>query len=240
MSLNDAKKVYLGDELIRKIYCGTQVVFTYTTPVPPSVSEETLEGSSSVDSYVEGSKEWGDLELSSGCPTSEDGLEIQEEETYLSSEIKGMSYPMTFEFKGRLDPACYRQQAYNPGMLFGLSPEQNAWGNGVSCYSTTDYGIIIDTIGAMRIVTYRQPSYVHIVFTIDNYGDLTLYMNGVNNTWTTAADAGTTAEKNYIYNGQGEGRFVGAISVMRWWSNQLSSAEIAELFSEDDENYTIL
>lgn len=240
MILNKAKKVFLGDEQIKKIYCGPELVYSYIISIPPSVSEENLSGSSSADNYIEGSTQWGDLQLSSGCTTSQDGIEIQEEQTYLSSKITGMSYPMTFEFKGRLDPGCYRAQAYNPGMLFGLSSEQNGWGNGITCYSTTDYGIIIDTVKEMRIVTYAQPTYVHIIFTINRSGTLTLYLNGINNTWTTAADRGTRARKNYIYNGQGNGRFVGAISVMRWWTKQLSENEIATLFSQDSEEYTTL
>ena len=73
--------------------------------------------------------------------------------------------------------------------------------DGVTCYSTTDYNIIIDTVSAMRIVTYVQSTYVHIIFTINSSGTLTLYLNGINNTWTTAADSGTRARKNYIYNG---------------------------------------
>ena len=240
MILNKAKKVFLGDEQIKKIYCGPELVYSYITSIPPSVSEESLSGSSTADNYVEGSTQWGDLQLSSGCTISEDGIEIQDQETYLSSKITGMSYPMTFEFKGRLDPDCYRAQAYNPGMLFGLSPTQNGWGNGITCYSTTDYGIIIDTTSEMRIVTYAQPTYVHIIFTINRSGTLTFYLNGINNTWTAMTDRGTRAQKNYIYNGQGNGRFVGAINTMRWWTKQLSKNEIAELFSQDSEEYTTL
>lgn len=240
MVLNKAEKIYLGDEQIKKIYCGLKVVYSYITNMPPSVSEETLSGSSSANDYVEGSTQWGDLELSSGCTISQDGIEIQDEETYVSAEIFDMSYPMTFEFKGRLDAGCYQRQDNGPGMLFGLSPVQDEWGVGVTCYATTDYGIIIDTESAMTITTYKTPQYVHIVFTIDNSGNLTLYINGINNSWTANGNSATRSEKKYIYNGEGIGRFIGAISVMRWWNNQLSLAEITELFSQDSKEYTTI
>ncbi len=71
------------------------------------------------------------------------------------------------------------------------------------------------------------------------YGNLTMYMNGANNIWTANSNWAIRAEKTYIYNGQGEGRFVGAINTMRWWDTALSKMEIEELFSLDDDNYTL-
>ena len=58
MVLNKAKKVFLGDEQIKKIYCGLELVYFYITSIPPSVSEENLSGSSTADNYVEGSRQW--------------------------------------------------------------------------------------------------------------------------------------------------------------------------------------
>lgn len=239
MILKNAKQCYLGTNIIKKIYLGAKLVYTYIMPSPPVVSEENMQSSNSAESYEEGSKEWGDLTLSSGCEVSEDGIEVQDEETYVSSEIEGISYPMSFEFKGRIDEEGYKEQHMNPAMLFGLSPIQDEWGNGITCYATTDYGIIIDTTGAMTICTYKTPKYVHIILVVDRYGDLTMYMNGINNSWTASANQAIMAEKTYIYNGQGEGRFVGAINTMRWWDTALSEEEIEELFSLDDDRYTL-
>jgi len=239
MILKNAKKAYWGKGLIKKIYLGAKLVYTYITSSPPVVSEENMQSSNSAETYEEGSEEWGDLTLSSGCEVSEDGIEIQDEETYVSSYIDGISYPMSFEFKGRVDEACYKDQDKNPGMLFGLSPTQDSWGTGITCYSTNDYGIIIDTVGAMTICTYEKPTYVHIILVVDSYGNLTMYMNGINNSWTAYSNEAIMAEKTYIYNGQGEGRFVGAINTMRWWDTALSETEITELFSLDDDNYSL-
>ncbi len=239
MILKNAKNVYFGEKLIKKIYLGAKLVYTYITSSPPVVSEENMMASNSAETYEEGSKTWGELTLSSGCSVSEDGIEIQNEETYVSAEISGVSYPMSFEFKGRLDETSYKAQAYNPAMLFGLSPEQDTWATGITCYATTDYGIIIDTTGAMTICTYKTPNYVHIILVVDDYGDLTMYMNGIGNTWTANANSAIMAEKTYIYNGQGEGRFVGAINTMRWWNTALTTEEVEELFSLDDNDYTL-
>ena len=239
MVLKNAKACYWGANLVKKIYLGAKLVYTYITSAPPVVSEENMIGSNSAETYVEGSTTWGDLTLSSGCNISKDGVEIQNEETYLSSEISGVSYPMSFEFKGRVDDASYKAQANNPGMLFGLSPTENTWATGITCYSTTDYGIIIDTIGAMTIKTYKTPTYVHIVLVVNSTGKLTMYMNGVNNTWTANANSAIRAEKKYMYNGQGDGRFVGAINTMRCWDVALSTQEVEELFSLDDDDYTL-
>lgn len=239
MILKDAKNIFRGSNLIKKIYLGAKLVYTFITSSPPIVSEENMKGSNSAEKYEEGSEIWGDLTLSSGCEVSEDGIEIQNEETYVSAEIEDISYPMSFEFKGRIDKDGYRAQDNNPAMLFGLSPEQDTWGTGITCYATTDYGIIIDTTGAMTICTYKTPTYVHIIFVVNDSGNLTMYMNGINNIWTARANYAIIAEKTYIYNGQGLGRFIGAINTMRWWDVALSKDEIKELFSADGDEYIL-
>lgn len=196
-------------------------------------------GTNLANEYVEGSETWGNFTLSSGCSVSEDGIEIQNEETYISSVISGISYPMTFEFKGRIDDSGYRAQDSGPAMIFGLSPIQNNWGSGITCYATTDYGIIIDTTGAMTIVTHKTPKYIHIILVVDSSGNLTMYMNGINNSWTARSNSAITSQKTYIYNGEGIGRFIGAINTMRWWNIALSNDEITTLFSSDDNNYVL-
>lgn len=128
MILKNAKSCLLYTNPVKKIYLGTKLVYTYITSSPPIVSEENMLSSNSAETYEEGSQEWGEITLSSGCSVSEDGIEIQNEETYLSAEISGLSYPMSFEFKGRIDNECYKAQANSPGMLFGISPTQNNWG----------------------------------------------------------------------------------------------------------------
>lgn len=240
MILNNIKNCYRGSNKIKRIYIRTSLIYAAVTPAPPIVSEENILGDSSADTYEEGSTTWGDLTLSTGCETSKDGIEVQDEETYLSSDISELSYPMTFEFKGRIDESSYKTQDNNPGMLFGLGPNQDEWGNSITCYSTTDYGIIIDTTGAMTITTYAIPTYVHIIFTINDSGNLTMYMNGINNVWTAEANSAITSTKSYIYNGQGEGRFVGAINTIRWWNTELSISDITNLFASDSDEYTTL
>jgi hypothetical protein len=66
-----------------------------------------------------------------------------------------------------------------------------------------------------------------------------MYMNGINNTWTANSNSAIMSEKTYIYNGQGDGRFVGAINTMRWWDVALSEEEIRRLFSEDSDEYIL-
>lgn len=197
-------------------------------------------GSSSAEDYTRGSTEWGNLTLSSGCTVSKDGIEMQNEETYVSASISNLSYPMSFEFKGRIDSACYKAQADHPGMIFGMSPSRDSWGDGITCYSSSDYGIIFDTTGAMTITTNATPTYVHIILTINSSGTLTVYINGIGNTWTASSNSAITSSKNYIFNGEGTGRFIGAINTMRWWDVELSTDEITQLFLSDSSEYTML
>ena len=239
MKLIVAKRILLGSAQIKKIYHGATLVYSWVT-IPPSVSEDTVSNTATADTYEEGSTTWGDITLSAGCSLSEDGLEMQNEETYLSTTIDAITYPMTFEFKGRIDSSCYKTQANGPGMLFGIGPIQNNWGGGITCYSTTDYGIIFDTTGAMKIVTNVTPTYTHIIFTVNSSGIMTVYINGINNTWSSSStDSAITSSKTYIYNGEGIGRFVGAINCLRIWNNELSINEITKLFADDDEKYTL-
>lgn len=239
MILKEAENCYYGTSKIKKIYLGETLVYAIVTPSPPIVSEEEMLGDATAESYTEGSTTWGNLTLSSGCEVSKDGIEIQSEETYISSKISNLSYPMSFEFKGRIDSVCYRAQANSPAMLFGLSPNQNTWGDGITCYSSSDYGIIIDTTGAMTITTGKTPTYAHIILTVNSSGTLTMYLNGINNSWTASSNSAITSTKSYIYNGEGNGRFVGAINTMRWWDVELSTTEIEQLFSSDGNEYTL-
>ena len=239
MILKDAENCYYDGKQLKKIYLGKILVYSLVTPPSPPVSESDMVGSSTADSYESGSTTWGDLNLSTGCEISKDGIEIQNDETYISTQLSGLSYPVSFEWKGRIDSSCYKAQANNPGMIFGFGPTQNGWGDGVTCYSTTDYGIIIDTVGAMSITTYKMPAYAHIVITINSSGVLTMYLNGINNTWSCGSNDAITSNKNYVFNGQGVGRFIGAINTIRWWDVSLSIDDITELFSSDSDDYDL-
>lgn len=239
MILKNAKNVFIGTNKVKKIYLGSKLIYSYVVSAPPIVSEDTMLSSNSAEFYEEGSTSWGDLTLSTGCSISNDGIEIQDEETYISAYVSGISYPMSFEFKGRIDSECYKAQDSSPGMLFGFGPTQNGWGDAVTCYLTTDYGIIIDTKSAMSITTSKTPTYVHIVIVINSSGTLTMYINGIKNTWTCSSDTATTSKKTYFYNGEGSGRFVGAINTMRWWDSAISESEIEKLFSTDGSEYTL-
>lgn len=239
MKLSLIKRVLFGSDQVKKIYHGASLVYSWVS-ILPEVSEETVSNFAYANTYDEGSTTWGNMTLSSGCTLSEDGLEMQNEETYMSTTIDTITYPLTFEFKGRIDRECYKSQDNNPGMLFGIGPTQDGWGDGITCFSTTDYGIIIDTIGAMTITTNVTPEYCHIVLVVNSYGILTLYMNGINNSWSVSStNQAITSEKTYIYNGQGLGRFVGAINCLRIWNNELSLDEINTLFANDDSKYTL-
>ena len=239
MKLTVAKRILLGSTEIKKIYHGVTLIYSWVT-IPPSVSKDTVSNTATADTYEEGSTTWGDITLSSGCTLSEDGIEMQNEETYISTTIDPISYPMTFEYKARIDESCYKAQANNPGMLFGIGPTQNNWGDGITCYSTTDYGLILDTTGAMTITTNVTPIYCHIVLTVNSSGIMTIYINGINNSWSTSStNSAITSTKTYIFNGQGVGRFVGAVSIIRIWNNELSTDEIEKLFADDDEKYTL-
>lgn len=239
MKLTVAKRILLGSTEIKKIYHGATLVYSWVT-IPPSVSNDTVSNVATADTYEEGNTTWGDITLSSGCTLSEDGVEMQNEETYISTTIDPISYPMTFEYKARIDEVCYKAQANNPGMLFGIGPTQNSWGDGITCYSTTDYGIILDTTGAMTITTGTKPTYCHIVLTVNSSGIMTIYINGINNSWSTSStNYAIKSTKTYIFNGQGVGRFVGAVSIIRIWNNELSTDEITKLFADDDAKYTL-
>lgn len=201
MKILETSKIKFQGQQIKKCYLGRDLVYSWVS-IPTRVSEETISNSATAEFYDEGSTNWGDIVLSSGYSLSEDGLEIQNEETYISSMIDTITYPFTFEFKGGVDSSSYRYQANNPGMLFGLGPTRNGWGDGITCYSTIDYGIIIDITGAMKIVTNKTPEYVHIVPTVNLSCTLTMYMNGIDNTWTANSDSAITSSKSYIFNGQ--------------------------------------
>lgn len=239
MIFKNAKAIYYNGIKRKRIYLGNKLIYTSITPPPPTVSESDIVGQSSAEDYVDGSTSWGNLTLSSGCSTSKDGIEIQGEETYISSQISNLSYPMSFEFKGRIDSSCYKAQANNPGMIFGIGSTRNGWGDGITCYSTTDYGIIIDTTGAMTIVTNKTPTYAHIIFTVNSSGKLTMYLNGINNSWTANSNSAIISTKSYVFNGQGAGRFIGAINTMRWWDIELSTPDIETLFSKDSSEYSL-
>lgn len=239
MKLSTAKKIIFGSTEIKKMYHGSTLVYSWVT-IPPSVSDETMSNTATADVYEEGSTTWGDITLSAGCTLSEDGLEMQNEETYISTTIDPITYPFTFEFKGRIDESCYKTQANHPGMLFGIGPTQNSWGDGITCYPTTDYGIIFDTTGAMTIVTNITPTYTHIVLTVNSSGIMIVYINGIGNTWSSSStNSAIISSKSYIFNGEGIGRFVGAINCLRIWNNELSTNEITKLFADDDEKYTL-
>ena len=92
----------------------------------------------------------------------------------------------------------------------------------------------------MTITTGTKPTYCHIVLTVNSSGIMTIYINGINNSWSTSStNSAITSIKTYIFNGQGVGRFVGAVSIMRIWNNELSTDEIVKLFADDDEKYTL-
>ena len=237
MKLKTIKKLYLGSSRIKKIYQGKELVYSWVS-LPPAVAEDNVKNTATANDYNEGSTSWGDLTLSAGATISEDGLEFQNEQTYLSTSISAISYPMTFEWKGRIDNDSYKLQANHPGMIFGIGPTRDSWGDSITCYSTTDYGIIIDTQTAMTLTTSKTPNYAHIVITVNSRGILTLYINGIDNKWaTTTTNSAITSTKTYIFNGEGTGRFIGAINLIRIWDSLLSNTEISQLFADDDNNY---
>ncbi len=237
MKLSACRRILLGTSVVKKIYHGTALVYSWVS-LAPAVSDDTMANAATADDYQEGATTWGDITLSAGCSLSEDGLEFQNEETYVSTIVDTFTYPFTFEFKGRIDSSCYKAQANGPGMLFGIGASRDGWGDGITCYATTDYGIILDTRTAMTVVTNVTPEYCHLVLTVDASAAITLYINGIGNTWTsTSADSAVTSSKSYIFNGEGVGRFAGAISRLRVWNSLLTADEIGKLFADDDSRY---
>ena len=82
----------------------------------------------------------------------------------------------------------------------------------------------------------------HIIIKVEYGGNFTsvdelfLYINGnqegsYSDSWINRNDA-LTSDKNYIYNNEGNGRFVGAVSVIRLWNRALTDSEINEAFIE--------
>lgn len=171
----------------------------------------------------------------SSAPSSktDDGIELTNSITFTSASLSslGLSYPCTFEWLGRID-GTFSNSA--PGHVFGLSNSSGGWA-GVCCYSkTSSNGIQLD-IGSSGTITskvYTQGIEYHIIVTVNSSKTTTLYVNSTTAKGTTTKSNGY-ANKYYLYNNEGSGRFYGAIQRMCLWNKCLSSTEIEALFTEE-------
>ena len=171
----------------------------------------------------------------SSAPSSktDDGIELTSSITFTSASLSslGLSYPCTFEWLGRIDGAFSNSA---PGHVFGLSNSSGSW-SGICCYSkTSSNGIQLD-VGSSGTITsgvYTTGIEYHIIVTVNSSKTTTLYVNSTTSSGTTSYSQGY-ANKYYLYNNEGNGRFYGAIQRMCLWNKCLSSTEIETLFTEE-------
>lgn len=172
------------------------------------------------------------ITLSSSSSSSSDGVEFTSSITFASATLSslGITYPMTFEWIGRIDSNCIKNT--RPGMLFGLGSTSGSW-YGLCLYAkSSPNGLSLDKgfINAITTSVYSAGIH-HIIMTLDSSGNVTLYVDSATAKGTTTYNTYTKASKNYLYNNEGSGRFVGAISNMRIWNRQLDSSEIVTLYN---------
>lgn len=174
------------------------------------------------------------ITLSSSAAKSADGLEFTSSRTFSSASLSSLSlsYPCTLEWKGRIDSSCFSDSS--PANIFGLSNSNGGW-SGICCYSKNTNGIQLDigSSGTVKSYINGEGTY-HIVVVISSSGIATLYVNDVSASASqSSANTQSRCNKTYLYNTEGSGRFVGAISAMRLWNKALSDSELEELFSEE-------
>lgn len=163
---------------------------------------------------------------------SDDGIELTSSIMFTSESLSslGLSYPCSFEWVGRIDGAFSNS---SPGNIFGLSNVSGSW-SGICCYSKSNSnGIQLDIGGSGTIISgvYSTGIEYHILVTVNSSKTTTLYVNSTTAKGTTTKSNGY-ANKYYLYNNEGSGRFVGAIQRMCLWNKCLSSDEIEALFTE--------
>lgn len=169
---------------------------------------------------------------SSPSSKTDDGIELTSSITFSSESLSslGLSYPCTFEWLGRIDGAFSNS---SPGHVFGLSSSSGAWA-GICCYSkTSSNGVQLD-IGSSGTITskvYTSGIEYHIIVTVNSSRTTTMYVNSTTSKGTSTNSSGY-ANKTYLYNNEGNGRFYGAINRMCLWNKCLSNTEIETLFTE--------
>lgn len=185
--------------------------------------------------FTSGDTSWKDrissseLTISAGATTSDDGVEFTSSNSFVSDNLGiDTAYPLTFEWIGRLD-------SFNTGMMWGLGQVSGSWNYAVTMYSkATD--CIIDNGATTTGITSTGLLHMVIVFTSSTAWTL-YYTQGGSISGTPTSVSGTTSfstyNKNYLYNNEGNNRFVGAVTAMRIWNKTLSSTEISTLFTEE-------
>ena len=189
-----------------------------------------------------------------GSPqTSSDGIELNSSITFASELINslGVSTPMSIEWIGRIDSQSFSNRS--PGNVFSIGETLGSWNNSISCYSElSPNGVQLDVNSSGTIISGMTNSGLyHIIITIDSSEDyfsnnkLKLYINGslietYFDFWNSKNQA-IEASKNYIYNNEGNGRFVGAVSAIRLWGKALSESEVQTAFTEiESQKYSYL
>ena len=180
-----------------------------------------------------------------GSPqTSSDGIELNSSITFASESISslGITTPMSIEWIGRIDSQSFSNSS--PGNVFSIGESLGSWDNSITCYSKlSPNGIQLDIDNSGTVITGMTSSGLyHMIITVDNSGDyfsnnkLKLYINGslietYFDQWYSPNQS-LEANKNYIYNNEGIGRFVGAVSAIRLWNKALSESEVQTAFTE--------
>lgn len=187
------------------------------------------------DDFTSGGTSWKDrissaeITVSNGATKGDDGLEFTSSNSFYSDNLGiGAAYPLTFEWIGRLD-------SFNTGHMWGLGQTSGSWSYAVNMYSKATNCIIDNGATQTGIIS---TGLLHIVITFTSSTAWTIYYTqGGSLTGTPSSTSGTSSysayNKNYLYNNEGNGRFVGAISKMRIWNKALSSTEITTLFTEE-------
>lgn len=203
-----------------------------------------------VRNYQSGQSTWADsvgnllLRFTSTPSVSGDGIEMNASITFQSDSISGLglSDTLSLEWIGRIDAASFDNNS--PGHIFGYGPTAGQYNESVHCYSkSSPNGIQIDAdssdtctsgvynTGRHHIILTQYMSgnwvrYAHLEFWVDGSQRDTYQDTLIDNNDALRND------KNYIYNNEGVGRFVGAVEAIRLWNRQLSDDEIAQAFTE--------
>lgn len=189
------------------------------------------------DDFTSGGTTWVDrvgnktITISNGATKGDDGLEFTTSNSFYSENLGiGSGYPLTFEWIGRLD-------SFNTGMLWGLGQTSGSWSGAVTMYSKAT-NCIIDNGGTQTGIT--ETGLLHIVVVFSSSSAWTCYYTqGGVITGTPSSASGTSSyssyNKNYLYNNEGNGRLIGAISKMRIWNKVLSVTEVDTLFTNEGE-----
>lgn len=188
------------------------------------------------------------INFTSSCSKSIDGIELSQSVTFSSESLSSFSltFPFTIQWIGRIDSQSFNNTY--PGNILGMGEDNNAWDNSLCLYSKlSPSGIQLDADSSGTITSgiYTTNIEYNIVVTVSERSSyfeedtITLYINSASSVgsasytrWDGNGNPAISASKNYIYNGEGNGRFDGAIQSIRIWNKCLSSSEIQTIYTK--------